>query len=336
MRIPPSASLLGLVALAVLLPPHVGAQTEAPAHVLRLATLMPRTGQATRGLALWNQQLDERTHGRVQVRMYWGGAMGDERTMVRRMRIGQLDGASMTSTGLAIIYRPVLVMQVPGVFTTYDQVDRVRREIGPELARGLEAQGFGLLGWGDAGRIRLFSQEPIRRPSDLRRMRPWVPRGDAIFREVLSVVGATGVPLSVGEVFGGLRTRMIDAAPGTAMAVAGLQWFTSLRYVTAQSDGFLVGGMVVRSDALDALDPVDRAALFELAAENHERLLQRLRRGDEQAFAALTRHGIQPVDVDAHRAEWIRVGTEARHRLAGRVFPAALLARVEQIAAAAP
>jgi TRAP-type C4-dicarboxylate transport system substrate-binding protein len=323
------------VALAVLLPPHVGAQTEAPAHILRLATLMPRTPLATRGLALWNRALEERTDGRVQVRMYWGGAMGDERTMVRRMRIGQLDGASMTSTGLAIIYRPVLVMQVPGVFTTYAQVDRVRHEIGPELARGLEAQGFGLLGWGDAGRVRLFSQEPIRRPSDLRHMRPWVPRDDAIFREVLSVVGATGVPLSVGEVFGGLRTRMVDAVPGTAMAAAGLQWFTSLRYVTAQSDGFLIGGMVVRRESLDSLDPADRTALFDLAVENHERLLQRLRRGDERAFEVLTRHGIRPVDVDEHRAEWARVGAEARHRLAGRVFPAALLTRVEQLAAGA-
>lgn len=335
MRRLPLGPLL-LVALALLAPPHAGAQGEppAPAHVLRLGTLLPQSRMARQGLTLWNRRLAELTEGRLSVRVYWGGAMGDERTMVRRMRIGSLDGASLTSNGLAQIHRPVLVLQAPGVFTTYEQLDAVRRELGPELARGVEAEGFGLLGFGDAGRVRLFSRgEPIRRPSDLRHRRPWVPREDAVFREVLAVVGANGVPLSVGEVFAGLRTRMIDVVPGTALAAAGLQWFTSLDHATAQSDGFLVGGMVVRGGFLDALSAEDREALFLSARENHERLLRGVRAGDERALAALGRRGLSLTDVDAHRAEWVRVAAETRQRLAGRVFPAALLERVERIAA---
>lgn len=224
-------------------------------------------------------------------------------------------------------------MQAPGVFSTYEQVDAVRRQVGPEIAEGLEREGFGLLGWGDVGRVRLFSQEPLRRPRDLRSRRPWVPRHDNIFRHMLGVVGATGIPLSVGEVYGALRTQMIDVAPGTAIAAVGLQWFTSLRYVTAQSDGFLIGGMVVRRGFLDELSEADRTALFESALENHERLLRGTRQLDERAFAALTSRGIQPVNVDAHRAEWTSVARQTRERLSGRVVPAELLTRVERIAA---
>ena len=77
----------------------------------------------------------------------------------------------------------------------------------------------------------------LGRPTDLRRMRPWVPNTDAVFREMLGVIGANGVTLTIGEVFGGLRTQMIDVVPGTAIAVAGLQWFTSVTHVTRQSDG---------------------------------------------------------------------------------------------------
>lgn len=324
-----------LALLALLAPPHAGAQgAPAPAHVLRLGTLLPQSGEGRRGLAIWNRRLAELTDGRLAVRVHWGGAMGDERTMVRRMRIGSLDGASLTSNGLGLIHRPVLVMQAPGVFTTYAQLDAVRREIGPELARGVEAEGFGLLGFGDAGRVRLFSRgEPVRRPSDLRHRRPWVPREDAVFREVLAVVGANGVPLSVGEVFAGLRTRMIDVVPGTALAAAGLQWFTSLDHATAQSDGFLVGGMVVRQGFLDALSASDREALFLSARENHERLLRGVRRGDERALAALAQRGLRLTDVEAHRAEWTQVAAQTRQRMAGRVFTAALLERVERVAA---
>lgn len=327
------APLLLFVAALLAPPPGVRAQQpQATPHQMRLATLVPRNAIMVRGIARWNQDLAQRTGGALSVRVYYGGSMGDEATMVRRMRIGQLDAASLTSTGLSVIHRPVLVMQVPGVFTTYAQVDAVRAAVGPEMERGFETQGFSLIGWGDSGRVRLFSREPVRRPQDLARLRPWVPRTDAIFREVLSVAGANGIPLGVGEVFGALRTRAIDVVPATAIAVAALQWFTSLDHVTAQSDGFLVGGMVVREGFLESLPAEHRDALFASARDNQERFLRGVREGDERAYQALVRRGMTEVDVDAHRDEWRRVGAEARRRLAGRVFPPALLERVERIA----
>lgn len=324
-----------LLALAMTIPPDVGAQAAPAARTMRLATLAPRNPLMVQATGRWNQQLEAATGGRLQVRVYWGGQMGDERTVVRKMRIGDVDAASLTSAGMSLIYRPVLALQAPGIISTYRQVDAVREQIGPELRTGIEAEGFGLLGFGDSGRIRIFSTEPIHRPRDLRHMRPWVPRTDAIFTHFLAVVGATGVPLSIGEVFGGLRTGMIDAAPGTAIAVAGLQWFTSVHYCTAQSDGFLVGGMVVRQGFLDQLSAEDRQALFDISAQNHQRTLRAARVGDERAYAALQRHGITPVDIEEHRAEWVDVARQTRQRMSGAVVPADLLRRVEAVAAAA-
>ncbi len=324
-----------LALLALMAPPDVGAQTTTAVHTMRLATLAPRNRLMVRMTARWNQQLAAATDNRLRVRVYWGGQMGDERTVVRKMRIGDVDAASMTSAGLSLIYRPVLVLQAPGIISTYRQVDAVREQVGPELKRAIEGEGFGLLGFGDSGRIRLFSREPIHRPRDLRRMRPWVPRTDAIFRHFLAVVGATGVPLSIGEVFGGLRTRMIDVAPGTAIAVAGLQWFTSVEYCTAQSDGFLIGGMVVRQGFLDQLSAADRQALFDVSGQNHQRTLRSARIADERAYAALQRHGVTAIDITEHQGEWTDVARQTRQRMAGSVVPAALLQRVERIAAAA-
>ncbi len=319
-------------ALALALPSHGARAQQTTTYTMRLATLVPRNALMVRGIARWNQDLAQRTGGQLSVRAYYGGAMGDEATMVRRMRIGQLDAASLTSTGLSIIHRPVLVMQVPGVFTTYGQVDAVREAIGPELARGFEAEGFALIGWGDSGRVRLFSRQPVRRPQDLARLRAWVPRTDAIFREVLAVSGANGIPMGVGEVLAALRTNAIDVVPATSLAVTALQWFTALDHVTAQSDGFLVGGMVVRRDFLESLPPAHREALFASARDNQARFLQGMREADERAHLALIRHGMREVDVEEHRAEWRRVAAEARRRLAGRVYPPALLERVERIA----
>jgi len=327
-----TALLLAVLALGLNARGHTQAQV-AQARVIRIATLAPRGSAMTRALALWNRQLSEMTDGQLSVQVYWGGSMGGERTMVRRMRIGQLDGASLTSTGLALIHRPVLVFQVPGVFLTYPQVDAVREAVGPEIAAGFEAEGYHLLGWGDAGRIRIFSQAPVRRPSDLRRMRPWVPRDDAVFQQVLRAAGATGVTLSVGEVFAGLRTQMIDVVPGTAMVVAGLQWSGSLRYTTLQSGGFLIGGIVIRRSVLEGLTTQQRDALLSSARENHGRMIRVARRTDERAFRALTRNRLQVVYAGDELHHWMRVSMEARRALRGRVVSADLMRRVERIAA---
>src|SRR5690606_39002447 len=115
--------------------------------------------------------------------------------------------------------------------------------------------------------------------------------------------------------------------------VTALQWFTSVRYVTGQSDGFLIGGMVVRRGFLDGLPADAREALLSSARENQARFLDTVREADERAYLALVRHGLRETDMRPHEAEWRQLGAQARRRLAGRVYPAALLERVERIAA---
>src|SRR5262245_35343939 len=79
--------------------------------VMRVGTLVPRTPPLERAVREWNRQLGERSGGTLQVRVWWGGTMGDEVSMVRRMRVGELDGANLTSLGLCTVVPQVAVMQ---------------------------------------------------------------------------------------------------------------------------------------------------------------------------------------------------------------------------------
>lgn len=297
-------------------------------HVLRIATLAPRGTVAERALRAWNRELGERTGERVSIRVYWGGAMGDERSMIRRMRIGDLDAASLTTLGLGELVRETLVLQVPGVLTTYDEVARAHGALDDEFRARFRTAGFELLGWGDSGRIRLFSTTAIARPSDLRSRRPWLREDDAIFGAYLEEVGATGQVVGVGEVLAGLSTGMIDTVPGTALVVAGLQWASALTHMTSMSRGFLVSGVVIRNGFLDGLSTGDRAAILETAAASQDRISAALRRADEDMAEALVGHGMIEDDISGHAGEWLATESAVRARLAGRVVPTALLDRV--------
>ena len=83
-------------------------------YELRIATLAPRGSTWMRVFDAWNNTLQQETKGKLKLRFYPGGTQGDERDVVRKMRIGQLDGAAVTAIGLSLIVRPVLVLQAPG------------------------------------------------------------------------------------------------------------------------------------------------------------------------------------------------------------------------------
>ena len=158
----------------------------------------------------WNLTIKEQTDNTLKLRFYDGGSQGDERDFVRKIRAGQLDGAALTTTGLGILVRQVLVLSAPGVIEDYEQLDSVRAELGGRFEKMFDAEGYTLLGWGDVGKTRLFSMEKIERPSDIKKLRPWAWKDDLIFPEFLKVVGANPVRLGVPEVYAALQTRMVD------------------------------------------------------------------------------------------------------------------------------
>ena len=322
-------ALGALVALAVAVGgPGRGASAD-EAFVLRIATLAPRGSAWMKVFKAWNASLKRKTGGKLQLRFYPGGVSGDERDFIRKMRAGQLDGASVTATGLGQVVRPVLVLQVPRLLTDYDKLDRVRAAMDDEFRGQFREAGFELLGWGDVGRARIFSTHRIERPADLKRTRPWAWREDAIFSTFLKTVGANPVRLGVPEVYPALQTGMVDTVPSSALAAVSLQWYTKLKFVTKQSSSILIGATIVRKDKLDALPAELRAALMETAAKAHALLNRQVRRDDERAYRTLLQRGLQEVDISAHRAEWEAAARKVREQLAGRLYPRALLRRVE-------
>ncbi len=321
----------------------IAAFAEAPARPadaqqntrLRIATLAPtnsRLGQAYRVL---DRELRARTNGQVAVQVFGGGAAGDERLVVRKMRIGQLDGAALTTTGLGLIVPQVLALQAPGLIETYEQLDAARAALEGDFARIFEQAGYKLIGWGDAGELRMFSTRRIERPADLRSARPWVWRDSPLMIESVRQAGANGVPLGVPEVYPGLQTGMIDTVTASALTAIGFQWHNRLRTMTQQAGGVIIGALVIKKDVFDALPAEARAFMVEASSATQDELRNAARRMDRQAYQELSRR-LEVVDIDRHRAEWEEVGRRARNALAGRVYPRDLMQRIEAIVAQHP
>jgi TRAP-type C4-dicarboxylate transport system substrate-binding protein len=323
---------LFLVALVAATRPSIGADgiaAQAPAgKQIAIATLAPPGSQVTRWLDAWNRELRRRTNQAVSLRIYAGGVQGDDAEVVRKIRSGRLDGATITSVGLAQIYRPALVFQMPGTYATYEQLDAARAALGPEVDAGIERAGFHMLGWADIGQARLFSSAPVRRPSDLADKRVWTRGDDLVLPALFEVVRTTAVPLSVPEVLGGLQTGRIDTFFAPPMVAIALQWSSRARTVTDIPMSIVIGGTVVGDRAFQRLSPEEQAILKETGAQFHMLGRRNARAAEREALDAVVRRGVQLVTTtDVDRNEWRRVGAQVRQRLAARIADAGLVER---------
>ena len=188
--------------------------------IIKMATVAPKGSKAHRILRAWDKTVRKQTGNAVRFRFYPGGVSGDERDVIRKMRVGQLNATTLTSVGLGQIVRSATVLQLPGLFRSYKELGAVRKAMGNEWDEQFQASGYKLLGWFDIGFGHIYSTKKIAKPTDLKKVRPWVWKDDPVYPELMRVVGANGVPLALGEVFPALQTGMIDTLTVSAVGAA--------------------------------------------------------------------------------------------------------------------
>jgi TRAP-type C4-dicarboxylate transport system substrate-binding protein len=330
-----------VVVLAVLLcvlPTETRRTHAANMLVIRVATLAPTNSPFLRAFEELDQSIRQQSGGEVGFEVYSSGVAGDEADVIRKMKVGQLDAAMVTSDGLGLMLPEVNVLRAPGVISNYAQLEAVTKGVLPEFNALFEKNGYKLISWGEAGEYRYFSRLPVQHPDDIKRMRPWLWPQSPVAQETWRTIGATPVPLPLPEVFGALRLKMVDLVESTSLAYVALQWHTTgLKYVTSEAHGMLMGAWVMNKSTYDKLTPDLQKEVVRLAQRNSAQENLRTRRSDEGSMRRLVERGytathFSPEGGKAFDAAFVSV----RKRLTQRLYSAPLLARVMELAASAP
>jgi TRAP-type C4-dicarboxylate transport system substrate-binding protein len=322
-----------ILALALAIPGGAHVAQAAAGNQIRIATLAPRDTDLTRGFQKIDKGLQAATGGQWGIRLYPSGVAGDEKDVIRKMRIGQMDASVVTTTGLSQIVREVAVLDTPGVINTYAELERVQKTMNSEWNGTFSKNGFKLFAWGETGQYRYFSKGPVRSPADLKTKRPWLWPESYVLREIYHVLGVTGVPLGVPEVYGALQTGMVDALVSTSLATVALQWHSKLNHVTKRTHGVLLGAMIMNEEKWKTIPEDVKAALEEQIKLNTEGNSAGVRKDDDKAYNALLKRGYTATDYSPEGEKaYTALAEGVRKRLVGRVYPQALLDRVMGVA----
>jgi TRAP-type C4-dicarboxylate transport system substrate-binding protein len=314
----------GATAIALAGAPAIARGASAK-HVLKIATLAPQHSTWMKTLAKVGRDIKAKTHGEVAIRYYPGGVMGDESAMVRKMRHGQLDGAAVTSVGLSDINPQVLMLQLPLLFRTYKELDRVRSGMHARFSKLLADAGFVLMGWGDVGFVHIFSNVPVAKPSDLKDAKVWIWDADRISAEVMRVAGINAVPLGVPDVLPSLQTGVVDTFQTSPYAAVALQWYTKVKYVTDLKIAVSIGGSVLTEKAWNKLDASHRQVIRAIADVEHKVLLEQIRIDNRSAVTTLKKKGLQIVAPKDVASSWMPIAKKTRENLTGTLFDASLV-----------
>jgi TRAP-type transport system periplasmic protein len=220
----------GLVIFTALFAANATFTMEPAKYNFKLATLAPDRSVWIETYDAISDEILAKTNGEVKFKCYSGGIQGDEPTVIRKMRIGQLQGAGFTGTGLSQICKDSLVLQLPHVFRSYEEFDYVFRKMSPLLESQCRDNGYEVLGWPHLGFVYLFSKDVVQDIQSLRTAKPWLVENDTISKAMFEVAGITAIPAQIGDVLTGLRSGLIHTVFSPPVGMITLQWFTRVKH----------------------------------------------------------------------------------------------------------
>jgi TRAP-type C4-dicarboxylate transport system substrate-binding protein len=288
-----------------------------------MATLAPQGSEWHQALQEMGTAWQKASHGQVVFRLYPGGVAGDDADVVRKMRLGTLNAGLLSGTGLTDIDRSVLAIQVPMAYTDYGELDCVREQMGPQIEKQLEAKGFMLLGWTDAGWAHFFSKSPVRTPDDMKKLKMFVWAGDDQYVELWKKAGFNPVPLPSTEISTALQTGLVNAVTSTVQGVVLLQWYKQVNHMSDLKWAVLLGGIVVTKSTWDKIPADVRPALKEAARNACRRLSEFSRQSEAKDIEVLKQHGLKVVPVEsAALAQWRQLIDGVLPQVRGSYMPA--------------
>jgi len=265
---------------------------------IKIATLAPQNSEWAEKFQKGAIEIQERTENRVKLKFYWGGAQGNAKKILQKIKIRQLHGGTFSPTDFQEVYPDLNIYGLPFLFKDFDEVDYVRDRVDNQLEQGFKNLGFNTYGFAGGGFAYILSNEPIREYEDLKNKKIWLPQGDLISYEAMRSLNLLPVPLPMTDVLTGLQTGLIDIVAIPPVVALALQWHTKINYITRVPVLYAMGFLAIDSKMINRINTDDRKVLNEVISRIYSEVDSNSQQDSENAYEALSKIGIQEIQFD--------------------------------------
>ena len=266
------------------------------AVVLKIATLSPDGSSWMVKMREGADRVAKATDKRVSFKFYPGGVMGNDKAVLRKIRIGQLQGGAFSGGTLSSYYSDAQIYALPLKFKSLEEVYYVREHMDPVILEGLEKNGFVTFGLADGGFSYVMSNHPVEKFDTLRELKVWIPAHDKMIMQAMKGFGISPISLPIADVRTGLQTGLIDTVAISPVGAIILQWHTQVKYLTTLPMVYIYGIMAIDRKAFKRIGPEDQVVVRRIMGEIWSEMDTMNRQDNIKALKAIERQGIQFID----------------------------------------
>lgn len=283
------------------------ARADEPEFVMKVATVAPAGTPWAKQLKKLKKHIKEASEGRIKVKTYLGGALGDEISTAEATKRGSIQVFGGSAGALASAVPELNCLELPYLFKDEKAADKALDEtIKEELESLLWDRGYKAWFFSENGYRSIGSTFPIQSPADLKgkKMRS---QETEVHLETWRSFGASPVPIAVTEVLTGLQTGVVDGFDNTPLFAFAASWHQAITHFTLTKHIYQPGIIVISRKFWESLpsdlqtivlgDPADLAKKGRRSVRNIGPMLEqnftdsgitltRLSSGERAAFAS--------------------------------------------------
>src|SRR5207344_2846112 len=304
-------------------------------QIIKIGTIAPDGSSWMREFRAAAAEVQTGTQGRVQVKYYPGGVMGSDTVVLRKIRLGQLQGGALTASELDTVCKDAPIYSVPFMFNNQAEVDAVRKVVDPMIASCFQKGGMRELGLAGGGFAYLMSTHELHSRDDLKSSKVWVPANDRIGEMTFKNGGITPIPLPLSDVFTSLQTGLVDTVGNTYSGAVILQWHGKIKYIIDLPLTYIPAYVVVDEKTMAKIAPADQTAVTHAFTGAMNRIDAANRRENVQALAAMQKGGTKLITPPpAEAAGWREIGVSTARQLQQQnAYTPAVVAAIQRVLA---
>jgi TRAP-type transport system periplasmic protein len=262
-------------------------------QIIKLATVVPEGSQWHKALKEMAYEWRNISNGQIKIQIYAGGIAGDDPDIIRKMRIGQLQGAAIATSGIAYIYPDITALTFPHNIKTDDELKYIINKTSPYFEKEISKKGFKILCWSNAGWVYFFSKTPVITPNDLKRQKLFFWGSETLYIDLLKKSGFNPIQLSIPDLLPSLQTGLVTAFAATPQAALGFQWYPFTPNMCNLRWQPLPAAIVISNKAWKKIPLKIRPKLIKSAQKLREKFWTDVIKLDNKSIAVMEEHGLK-------------------------------------------
>jgi tripartite ATP-independent transporter DctP family solute receptor len=254
------------------------------AREFRAADTQSEDYPTVQALRYMGRLIDERSGGRLQIRVFHSRQLGEEKETIEQTRAGAID-LNRTNVALVGTFVPAMnVLAMPFLFRSIEHLQKVLDgPIGDEILGSFEPFGFVGLAFYDSGARSVYnSVRPVHSIADLKGLRIRVQQSE-LMSDMIKALGAEPIELPYGQVRTGLATKLIDGAENNWPSFVTTDHYKYAGNYTLTEHTMSPEVLIMSRKAWESLSPEDRTIFREAALQSAHFMRESWKNLEEQS-----------------------------------------------------